>query len=190
MSLRLRRPERDDLDVAVDWMTDPVFQEFLYGGDQRVPGQSAQLLLALVGGALTLNINPAGHLLVESSEAGVIGIVAFHDMAWRNRSCTAAIYVASEHRTERSSAETYTAAIVYAFDELNLHRVSVRVNAPDAATVAILDRLGATREVTLRGHAIHEGAACDVYEYGLLRAEHEARRPTPSVGTVGAAHGA
>jgi RimJ/RimL family protein N-acetyltransferase len=139
---------------------------------------------------VTTHINPAGHFFIESAELGLIGIAAYHDVAWRNRSCTVDVYLAAGHRTEGQIAEAYTATLAYAFDELNLHRASVHVHATDAAGARALERLGAAREVTLRGHALRDGAAHDVYEYGLLRGEHEARRSSPPVGVAGAAYGA
>ncbi len=189
MKLLLRRPERDDLDIAVDWISDPVFREFLYGGDERIAVKGIQVLVGMLGGVLAAQVNPGGYFLIESPDAGIVGIISFQDVAWRNRSCAIDVYLAPNHRTDALSAAVYATGLAYAFDELNLHRATVRVEAGNAALQGVLEQLGAVREVTLRNHILRDGIGHDIVEYGMLRSEHEARRPRTS-GEVGAVHGA
>ncbi len=171
MSLRLRRPDRDDLDSIVDWVGDPAFHALFYVGDDRTSQQIGQQVLGMVGGAVALNLNPTGQFIVEDETPATVGLVSIQDLSWRNRSCSAEVYLVPANRGPRDTAEAYRAVIAYSFDEFNLHRVSVRVSPDETALHAALLSMGARREVVLRGHIARDGAPKDVYEFGVLRAD-------------------
>lgn len=170
MSLRLRRPDRDDLDSIVDWIGDPAFQALFYVGDDRVSQQIGQQILGMVGGGVTLALNPTGQFVVEADNE-IVGLVSIQDLSWRNRSCTADVYLTPTFRDDQNAAKAYQALIAYCFDELNLHRVSVRVQ-PEAKTLHnALAGMGAKQEVVLKGHVVRGGEPKDVFEFGILRDE-------------------
>ncbi len=176
MNLTLRRPERSDLDVVVDWLSDPAFRRFIYGDNERMKRQMGSQILAMLGGALTMPIATAGHFICDAENRGPVGLASVLDLSWRNRSCTVSTYNAQRHDAAAFYEGACFRIVEYAFDELNLHRVSARVDAADTLAQDAYARLGAVREVVYHRHALRDGSPCDVYGYGLLRADFDAIR--------------
>ncbi|GAA3372487.1 hypothetical protein GCM10017744_104180 [Streptomyces antimycoticus] len=61
--------------------------------------------------------------------------------------------------------------IGYAFTELGLHRISAAIGPENAASIAMMEKLGFTREGVLRDHVFTNGSWRDSVLYSLL--EHE-----------------
>lgn len=174
MSLRLRRPDRDDLDSFVDWIGDPAFQALFYVGDDRVSQQIGQQLLGMVNGGMAAGLAPSGQFVLEGAQ-GSVGMATVQELSWRNRSCVADVYLIEPARDAQNAADAYRALVAYCFDEMNLHRVSFRI-PPDATELhAALTRMGARKEVVLRGHVMRGGEPKDLYEFGVLRSEFAPR---------------
>ena len=62
-----------------------------------------------------------------------------------------------------------------AFGELNLHRVQLTVFAYNERAIALYEKLGFVREGVYREFMACDGVRYDMYLYGLLRREWEAR---------------
>ena len=172
----LRRLERKDLDVLVDWLDDAAFRRFIYGDDERLKRQMGSHILALLGGALSMPTAAAGHFVCDAGERGPVGLASVFDLCWRNRSCTVSTYKAPGSSPEAFYDGACYGILEYCFDELNLHRAATRVDAKDEAAWQAYERAGARREAVLRGHGLRDGQPSDVYGYGVLRGEFELAR--------------
>lgn len=75
-----------------------------------------------------------------------------------------------EHRGKGFGEEAARLALAYAFGEMGLHRVHLRVYDGNPAR-SLYERLGFRHEGTLRRDAFKGGAAVDTHLYGLLREE-------------------
>jgi RimJ/RimL family protein N-acetyltransferase len=64
-------------------------------------------------------------------------------------------------------------ALQYAFDELNLHRITLTVIAYNERAIALYERAGFQREGVFREFGQRDGKRYDMYLYGLLRPEWE-----------------
>jgi len=193
MKLQLRRPERNDLDVVVDWLSDPAFRRFLYGDNDKIKQQMGSHILALLGGALAMPIATAGHFICDAGGHGPVGLASVQDLSWRNRSCAISIYLGAGDDAKWYYSEACFRIVEYCFNELNLHRASARVDASNADAQKALEAVGGVRELVLRSHALRDGSPRDVYGYGVLRAEFDAayaRREADDRESVGATSGA
>jgi RimJ/RimL family protein N-acetyltransferase len=191
--LKLRRPERSDLDVVVDWLRDPAFRRFLYGDNEKIKQQMGSHVLALLGGAFGVPIAAAGHFICDAGDHGLVGLASVQDLSWRNRSCTVNIYMANGDEAAKFYGEACFRIVEYCFDELNLHRASARLDSSNEEGQKAFEQIGGARELVLRGHALRDGSPCDVYGYGVLRDDfavvrrrHEGRDHAD----VGGSHGA
>lgn len=192
MKLKLRRPERRDLDAIVDWMGDAAFRRFLYGDNERIKQQMGSHILALLGGAMSLPASTAGHFVCDVEGHGPAGLASVHDLSWRNRSCSVSVYAAGVLDAEPFYESACAAIVCYCFDELNLHRVSARIDSSNEAARRAFERIGGHLELTLRGHGLRDSSPCDVHGYGVLRTDFEAKRGPASKSSepAGVSHGA
>jgi len=169
----LRRADRDDLDVIVEWMEDPDFQWFLYGEPTRSPKQIREQIVGMLGRITGQSVPSVIYLMLDSEE-GPIGLLALQNISWRNRSCSIDVYVGRKDlRNSAVIAIAFFRAMEYAFDELNMHRVSAFIYEFNRASWRLMELSGAVRELTLKEHVAREGKLYDVYGYGFLRAEYE-----------------
>ncbi|MND59877.1 hypothetical protein D3C80_510940 [compost metagenome] len=67
------------------------------------------------------------------------------------------------------------ALIGYLFAKEGYRRLYAELDAENAASVALIERLGFMREGCLRQHEISHKGLCDMLVYGLLRGEWAAR---------------
>jgi RimJ/RimL family protein N-acetyltransferase len=67
-------------------------------------------------------------------------------------------------------------ALAFAFDELNLHRVTTTVFSYNERSIALVEKLGFRTEGAFREFLHRDGRRHDMLLYGLLRPEWEARR--------------
>lgn len=63
------------------------------------------------------------------------------------------------------------ALVTYAFKELGLHRVTAAIGPDNAASIAVVQQLGFTREGVLRDHVFTNGAWRDSVLYSVLAHE-------------------
>ena len=177
----LRRAEREDLDVIVGWMQDPDYVHFLYGDPSASPRQVRENIVGRLGRQEGNQLPGSIHLLIDNPDHGPIGLVSLQRISWRNRSCTIDFYIGD--KSLRGGMETGVAMYricEYCFDELNLHRISAYIYAFNAASWRFLERVGATRELTLKEHVLRDGPLHDLYSYGLLRPEFQSFREKES----------
>ncbi len=170
----LRRAERDDLDTILSWMEDPEFQFFLYGDAAQSSRQIRERVIQMLGRTPGTTMPAALYLLIESKQDGLLGMISLQNISWRNRSGSLDVYIGA--KTRRNSSLTGISvyrALEYAFDELNLHRISALIYAFNRASWRILEMTGAKRELVLSKHIMRDGVLHDAYGYGLLRSEFE-----------------
>ena len=99
------------------------------------------------------------------------GILWPHQVGW--------VSIAVGERAQRGKGYGYEAmqlALAFAFHELNLHRVQLTVFSYNQRAIALYERLGFQREGTEREFLQRDGQRYDMYLYGLLRREWEARQ--------------
>ena len=176
MALQLRRPERADLDIIVDWMNDAEFRHFLFGDTGPRPQHMGQQVLGVMSSALATPMASSGNLLIEHENLGTVGLVMLQEVSWRNRSCFLALYLADSFRNDENVAGAVDTVYTYCFEELNLHRAAMRVEAPQSGLAQACVNAGAMQEFVMPGHALRDGKPVDIQGYGLLRAEFDARR--------------
>ena len=173
----LRRAERDDLDTILEWMEDSDFRYFLYGDDAQSARQTREKIIMMLGRNTAQGMPGAVYLVIESKKGGLLGMISLQNISWRNRSCNIDVYVgAKEQRNSMMAALAVFRTLEYAFDELNMHRVSAFIYAFNPASWRIIEKAGAVREITLEKHVLRDGVLYDAYGYGLLREEFEAVR--------------
>lgn len=68
-------------------------------------------------------------------------------------------------------AKALPALLVFAFEQLNLHRVFADTDPRNVPSIRVLERLGFRREGLLREHYLVQGEPQDAIVYGLLRSE-------------------
>jgi [ribosomal protein S5]-alanine N-acetyltransferase len=79
--------------------------------------------------------------------------------------------VNADHQGHGYATDAARTLIAYGFDQLGLHRITAAVGPDNAASIAVLKRLGFTHEGRLRDHVFTNGAWRDSLLFSLLSHE-------------------
>lgn len=108
----------------------------------------------------------------------LIGTLGLHHIFPQNRRCEIGYALASAHWGKGYAGEALNAALDYGFHALGLNRVEADIDPRNAASGAVLERLGFRKEGYMPERWFVHGEMADTINYGLLRSYWDARPPT------------
>lgn len=137
-----------------------------------VDGQAAALLWRHVyvgdqSGALA-------DLIVAGQQDQPIGLVSFWDRTIPHDAAELSIWVGQQHRNGGNGTEALRLALRYAFGDLKLHKVYLRVLQYNARAIRAYEKVGFQVEGTLREEMRVQGRWHDLVYMGLLAHEFAA----------------
>jgi diamine N-acetyltransferase len=170
--VRLRAIERDDIPRFVRWFNDPEVRQHLLMHhpmslvqEEKWFEQHAQR-------------DPATQVLaIETLEGVHIGNIGLDDVNWKNRNAELGIVIGEkEYWGQGYGTDAIKTLLAFAFDELNLHRVSLRVDADNPRGIRCYEKCGFQREGTTRDVVFAEGKYKDQHIMSVLCPEFYANR--------------
>jgi RimJ/RimL family protein N-acetyltransferase len=172
--LLLRPFEPDDLDALVAIHGDPGVVRYLYW-DVRDRDELRGLLvdkqrrveLAHEGDVLNL-----AAVLADTRE--LVGDVTLFWHSEQHRQGEVGYIMHPAHGGRGYATEASRALLRVGFDELGLHRITGRIDARNAASARVLERLGMRREAHLVENELVKGVWTDEVVYALLDREWRA----------------
>ena len=113
-----------------------------------------------------------------------IGNIGLHDLDWKNRNAQLGVVIGEKAYWGLGyGTDAIKALLRFAFDEMNLHRVQLRVFEFNERAIRCYRRCGFREEGRLRQELYRGGAYHDVLLMGILREEfrtlHEVADQTP-----------
>lgn len=165
---RLRPVNRADLDISLAWRNDPELRDMVMGHRFPVTGPMESAWYDRV--LADQGTSRASFAIEDASDNAFAGFVHLTNIDWHCRSAEIGIVIGRKDRRQkglgRMAAEL---AVDYAFQTLNLSRITARYLAANAASDRLFLALGFRNEGRLRKAGYIEGAFVDVIVSGLLR---------------------
>ena len=169
--VRLRPVERDDLPRYVEWFSDPEVRRHLLVPLPFSLAQEERWFENLLG---RLERQTDVILAVETADGVHIGSVGLHTINWKNRSAELGIMIGDKRYWGQGyGTDTIHALLGVGFREMNLHRISLRVNEDNARGIRCYEKAGFQREGVSRDAVFKEGAYYDQYVMSILETEFE-----------------
>jgi RimJ/RimL family protein N-acetyltransferase len=175
-SARLRLGPIDyDKDPAVEsrWTHDPAYQHGLglYPARPLSPAQMKKKYEAI-----EKNIEESHntfHFMVTSKEDDrLIGMARIEWIEWSHGAGELKLAIGDpQERRKGYGSELMELMLRFAFDELNLYRLSVMVSEDNTAGLALLKKFGFVEEVRRRKALHRNGQYIDLLHFGLLHSE-------------------
>ncbi|WP_288380385.1 GNAT family N-acetyltransferase [uncultured Massilia sp.] len=107
---------------------------------------------------------------VELAQSGIlVGTVNLHHFFGQNRRCELGYALGSAWWGKAYATEALSAALDYGFHELRLNRVEADIDPRNAASAAVLERLGFRKEGYMPERWFVHGQMADTVNYGLLK---------------------
>lgn len=116
-----------------------------------------------------------GLSVVERATGQLAGHVTLWGATWWDRSAEAAVILGPDHQGRGLGPDALAVLLRYAFDELGLHRVSIKAWAFNDRALAAYRRAEFTEEGRLREVGFHAGAWHDHVLLAVLEHEWRAR---------------
>ena len=114
--------------------------------------------------------------LRPSQEERLVGFLRLVNIQWVHGAGLFSLVIGDEQDWKASANEALGLALNYAFDELNLFRVTVRIPEDDYLAVNLFRRAQFFLEVRQRQAIFRDGRYVDRLSFGLLRPEWDAYR--------------
>ena len=169
----LRPLEREDLELAETWFADADVAE---GFNARVPWSTTAQQRWFEESQEQQGTSAWFFVICLRVDGRPIGFTSLGSVDHPNGS--AELFIAVGDGADRGrglGTETMQTVLDFAFGELRLHRVFLRVFAYNTGAARLYERLGLTREVTMREALHRHGQYHDVHVMSLLRSEWAAQ---------------
>jgi RimJ/RimL family protein N-acetyltransferase len=173
--LALRRFRADDIEAFVRYRADPAIARF----------QSWENFSAADGQAFFASISRQHpdtpgewfQFAIELAATGaMIGDCALHALADSPREVEIGFTLAPAHHGEGYATEAVRCLLDYIFGSLDKQLAIAITDARNAASIAVLERLGFVRDPAPREPVMFKGEPCDEHLYGMRREYWLARR--------------
>lgn len=169
--VHLRPIEREDLPTYVRWFGDPELRKHL---TIYMPFSLAQEERWFEGVLERIERNTDVMLAIETHDGVHIGNVGLHGIDWKNRHAELGIAIGEKaHWGQGYGTDAVRTILGVAFLQMNLHRVSLRVNADNARAIRCYEKAGFRKEGAYRDMIFGDGAYLDQHVMAVLDSEFE-----------------
>jgi RimJ/RimL family protein N-acetyltransferase len=168
--VRLTALSRDDAATIAGWSGDVGYLR-LQDTNLALPKSQAQI-------AADLEPEKSSNTIVFAirtvADGALIGTIGFYEIEWANQGAWLGMGIGARDAWGQGyGTEALHLALQYAFDELNLHRITLTVIAYNERAIALYEQAGFRREGVFREFGQRDGRRYDMVLYGLLRPEWE-----------------
>ncbi len=169
--IRLRALEREDIPAFVRWFNDPEVRRHLL---LHLPMSTAQEEKWFEEHVL----NGANIILgIEIPDSKLIGNIGLHRANHKDSSAELGIVIGEkEYWSAGYGTDAIMTLLKFAFEELNLHRVYLRVDADNPRGIRCYEKCGFQHEGKMRDAVFRAGEYRDQLMMSVLRPEFEAQR--------------
>ncbi len=168
--VRLRPIEREDLPRFVEWFSDPEVRHYL---GMPLPFSLAQEERWFENMQERLEKQELVMLTIETSKGAHIGNISLFDINWKDRQAELGITIGDKDYWNQGYGTDATQTMLrVAFDNLNLHRVSLRVHADNVRGIRCYEKAGFQREGKLRESVFRGGVYHDMVLMSILKSEY------------------
>jgi RimJ/RimL family protein N-acetyltransferase len=172
--VRLTALTTEDVPTLVLWYQDPKFLRF-FDSRPAYPKTEAELKEWLEELRKDQNTFAFAVRPVEGND--LLGYLEVDGVDWQHGVCGMGIGFGDRANWGKGYGQEATElGLRYAFDELNMHRVTITVFGYNERSMALAKKLGFRQEGVFRERLQRDGKRYDMLLYGLLRREWDARR--------------
>lgn len=170
--IRLRAIEHDDLPCFVAWLNDPeVTENLLIAYPLSLAAEEKWFEQMMSQSQFE---RPLAIEVREGNGWKMIGNLSLMDISWHNSNAELGIVLGDKAEWDKGyGTEAIRLLVKYAFEELNLHRVSLRVYATNPRAIHCYEKAGFEMEGTLRDSIFRHGKYIDLHVMSILRPKWE-----------------
>ena len=163
-----------DPPVVATWTHDPLFRSVLTGVARPLSLQAVHKLLVRVEKEMEETKNLFHFTLRARQDDRLVGLARIFWIDFHAGTGVLNLGVGDESDRRRGyGSDALNLLLRFAFDELNLHRLSVWPGADNIPFIHMVAKAGFEEEARRREASFHDGSYWDVLHLGLLRTKWE-----------------
>jgi ribosomal-protein-alanine N-acetyltransferase len=164
----------DDLEGHHKLMSDPNLMTYIQDIQTHSLEESKKNLAHSVKESKSLNRTCYFFAIEEKEGHNYVGAIGFTvlERTETNGNAELGYFILKDYWSKGYTTEACKAVIDYAFNSVNLHKISTGCNAENVSSEKIMIKLGMTKEAHLKQHVLHNGQWKDRVEYGLFREDY------------------
>jgi len=168
--IALRKMTIDDAELYHDWRNDI---EVMHSTSPFLDKYHIEETKDFVSHVI-LGSNTSKSYIIMDKESGMpIGITSLINIDFKNRHAECIIDIGEKNYWGKGfGSEAMTLLLDYAFLEMNLHRVSLRVFSFNSKAIKLYEKLGFKYEGASRQGLFREGVWYDIIHMGMLKNEY------------------
>lgn len=168
--VKLTAAEPGDHEIMARWSNDPIFMQRAYSGPAYpIP---ANQYLEWDKNFSCNGANEAEFRVRTVEDSRLVGSVKLHSISWTDRKASLSIAIGDEaDRGKGYGSEAIRLILRYAFEELNLNRVSLWVFEYNHRAMKLYEKVGFKHEGRSRQNTFHQGRYWDSIQMSMLREE-------------------
>lgn len=179
--VRLRAYREDDLKNSVVWLNNPTVTRYLL--NMRPWSQAEEK--AWLDRVMRNEDPETVSFVVETTDGEYVGSAGLMHIDRRNRSAEAGIVIGRPEEWGRGQGtDAMKTLLKHGFEEMNLHRIALRVYTFNERAIRSYQKLGFVEEGRLRQAMFRHGAWHDVILMAILDEEYFARHGRTDDGKV------
>lgn len=168
--IRLRKMSREDVSIYHKWRNDievmqftsPSLDVFTYNDTEN-----------FVNGMIESH-NSKGYVIEEINTDKAIGVTSLINIDYGNRNAECIIDIGNkDYWSKGFGREAFELLLDFAFKELNLHKVYLRVFSFNERAIKLYQNLGFNEEGKLKEQLYRDGAWHDIIFMGLLKRNYK-----------------
>lgn len=162
--------EREDLHDRHQWLNDPEITRY-FTNLGSIPLSETDLL-KWYDNISTRKLQEL-HFAIFTGDCKHIGGAQLKSIDWKNRNAELGLFIGEKSEWGRGYGTEATGMLIhYGFDELNLHRLWLRVDEENLAALKCYQKSGMTQEGIFRDEVFREGAYHHSIIMSILRDEY------------------
>ncbi|MBG9773944.1 GNAT family protein [Brevibacillus laterosporus] len=168
----LRKMTADDVTIYHTWRND---MEVMRTTNPSIDLCTLDSTQEFVNQVILGSSTSKSYMIIDKGSETPIGIVSLIQIDYKNRNAECIIDIGEKAYWGKGyGMEALKLLLDYAFLELNLHRVSLRVFSFNKKAIALYERMGFKHEGISREYIFRDGKWSDVFHMGILQREYVA----------------
>lgn len=168
--IRLRKMAEEDIELYHAWRND---MDVMNSTNPSLDVYSLQETKAFVEDVILTSNSSKSYMIDEKNREKSIGITSLINIDYKNRHAECIIDIGEkEFWGQGYGKEALKLLLDYAFLEMNLHRVSLRVFSFNEKAIGLYEKLGFKHEGVSRQSIFRNGEWHDIFHMGMLYSEY------------------
>lgn len=170
----LRKMTLEDTELYHKWRND---MDVMYSTNPALDVYPLEDTRSFVEHVILGSNTAKGYIMVDKSDKQPLGIISLIQIDYKNRNAECIIDIGEKEYWGKGYGEEGMKLLLdYAFYEMNLHRVSLKVFSFNERAIQLYYKLGFKQEGSSRESLFRDGKWHDMVHMGLLQQEYFERR--------------